>query len=98
MNNIIEKHITKTQKRFKKYCNLILKSKYDRVVAEELIQRYIDARYYNFEVDESIKVFYRRIFDAIKRRAKELIKKNQVKKKLLIIQQIYFNIFSILIL
>ena len=50
MNNIIEKHIIKTQKRFKKYCNLILKSKYDRVIAEELIQRYIDARYYiNFE-------------------------------------------------
>lgn len=83
MNNIIEKHILKTQKRFKKYCNLILKSKYDRVIAEELIQRYIDARYYNFEVDESIKVFYRRIFDAIKRRAAELIKEEPSKKEVI---------------
>ena len=83
MNNITEKHMTKTQRRFKKYCNLILKSKYDRVVAEELIQRYIDARYYNFEVDESIKVFYRRIFDAIKRRAKELIKEEPSKKEII---------------
>ena len=83
MNNIIEKHIIKTQKRFKKYCNLILKSKYDRVIAEELIQRYVDARYYNFEVDESIKVFYRRIFDAIKRRAAELIKEEPSKKEVI---------------
>lgn len=83
MNNIIEKHILKTQKRFKKYCNLILKSKYDRVIAEELIQRYIDARYYNFEVDESIKVFYRRIFDAIKKRAAELIKEEPSKKEVI---------------
>ncbi len=83
MNNIIEKHILKTQKRFKKYCNLILKSKYDRVIAEELIQRYVDARYYNFEVDESIKVFYRRIFDAIKRRAAELIKEEPSKKEVI---------------
>ena len=83
MNNIIEKHIIKTQKRFKKYCNLILKSKYDRVIAEELIQRYIDARYYNFEVDESIKVFYRRIFDSIKKRSLELIKEEPSKKEII---------------
>ena len=83
MNNIIEKHIIKTQKRFKKYCNLILKSKYDRVIAEELIQRYIDARYYNFEVDKSIKVFYRRIFDSIKKRSIELIKEEPSKKEII---------------
>lgn len=83
MNNIIEKHILKTQKRFKKYCNLILKSKYDRVIAEELIARYIDARYYNFEVDESIKIFYRRIFDSIKKRSLELIKATPEKKEII---------------
>lgn len=83
MNNIIEKHILKTQKRFKKYCNLILKSKYDRVIAEELIARYIDARYYNFEVDESIKIFYRRIFDSIKKRSLELIKVTPEKKEII---------------
>lgn len=83
MNNIIEKHISKTQKRFKKYCNLILKSKYDRVIAEELIERYIDARYYNFEVDESIKIFYRRIFDSIKKRSLELIKATPEKKEII---------------
>ena len=93
MNNIIEKHIIKTQKRFKKYCNLILKSKYDRVIAEELIQRYIDARYYNFEVDESIKVFYRRIFDSIKKRSIELIKEEPSKKEFFVYTTDLFQYF-----
>ena len=31
--------------------HIILKSKYDRNVCEELIQTYIDARYYNFGVN-----------------------------------------------
>ena len=83
MNNIIEKHILKTQKRFKKYCNLILNSKYDRVLAEELIASYLDARYYNCEVDESIKIFYRRIFDSIKKRSLELIKATPEKKEII---------------
>lgn len=75
MNNIIETHISKTQKRLKRYCSIILKSKYDRNVCEELIQTYIDARYYNFGVDDKIRVFYRRIYEALKIRANELIKK-----------------------
>ena len=66
MENIIEKHINNTQKKLKKYTSLILKSKYDKEISDELIQTYIDARYYNFGVDSSIKVFYRRIYSALK--------------------------------
>lgn len=74
MNNIVQKHITDTQKRFKKYFSMILKSKYDREVADELIQAYIDARYYNYEVDNNIKIFHRRIYNSIKVKA-EILKK-----------------------
>lgn len=83
MKNIIENHISKTQKRFKKYCNLILKSKYDREICDELIQTYIDARYYNFDVDEKIRVFYRRIYDALKVKSAKLIKKEPRKKEII---------------
>lgn len=80
MNNIVENHIAKTQRRLKKYCNLILRSKYDRKICDELIQTYIDARYYNFNVDDEIKVFYRRIYEALKAKASKLIKSDSSKK------------------
>lgn len=82
MNNIIEKHISKTQKKLKKYCTMILKSKYDRNVADELIQTYIDARYYNYGVDENIRFFYRKIFEALKVKAEKLIKQDKSKKEI----------------
>lgn len=81
MNNIVGNHITQTQKRFKKYCNLILRSKYDRKVCDELIQTYIDARYYNYNVDEEIKIFYRRIFEALKIKAAKLAKEDSSNKE-----------------
>ena len=75
MNNIFEKHINATQKRLKKYMSLILKSRYDKNISEELIQTYIDARYYNYGVDNSIRIFYRRIYDAVKKKSEKLMKK-----------------------
>lgn len=72
MNNIVQKHISDTQKRFKKYFSMILKSKYDREVADELIQAYIDSRYYNYEVYNTIRIFHRRIYEAIKVKAETL--------------------------
>lgn len=75
MNNIFEKYINSTQKRLKKYNSLILKSRYDKTISDELVQAYIDARYYNYDVNPDIKVFYRRIYDTIKRRSEKLIKK-----------------------
>lgn len=82
MNNIIEMHISKTQKRLKNYCSLILKSKYDKHICEELIQTYIEARYYNFDVDDKIRVFYRRIFESLKIKASKLIKEDTHKKEI----------------
>lgn len=75
MNNIFEKHISNTQKRLRKYNSLILKSKYDKEISDELIQSYIEARYYNEGTDEKIRIFYRRIYDVVKKKSEKLIKK-----------------------
>lgn len=72
MNNIVQKHISDTQKRFKKYFSMILKSKYDREIADELIQAYIDSRYYNYGIDNNIRIFHRRIYESIKIKAENL--------------------------
>lgn len=72
MNNILEKHITNTQKRFKKYFAMILKGRYNREIADEFIQSYIEARYYNFGIDSESRVFYRKIYDSIKAKGNEL--------------------------
>lgn len=80
MNNIIEKHINKTEKRLKKYLSIILKSKYDKDIAEGLIQGYIDARYYNYGVDNNIKFFYRRIYSALIEKSNKIFQKNKTKK------------------
>ena len=76
MNNIFEKHISNIQKKFRKYNSLILKSKYNKEYSDELIKTYIEARYYNYNVNQSIRVFYRRIYDALKNKSDILIKKN----------------------
>lgn len=73
MENLIEKHISNTQKKLKKCNSLILKSKYDKYVSDILIQTYIDARYYNFGVDSKVRVFYKRIYKALEKKAEELI-------------------------
>ena len=81
MNNIIEKHISKTAKRLKKYLSIILKSKYNKDIAEELIQTYIDARYYNYGTDNNIKFFYRRIYNSLINKSEELYQKDKTKKE-----------------
>ena len=81
MNNIIEKHISKTSKRLKKYLSIILKSKYDKDFAEELIQTYIDARYYNYGTDNNIKFFYRRIYDSLIKKSEKLFQKNKTRRE-----------------
>lgn len=94
MNNLIDKHIKNTQKKLKKYNSIILKSKNDKEITDELVQTYIDARYYNCDTDETIKTFYKRIYDALKRKSDALIKKEPRKKELidstLAIFQYYF--------
>ena len=77
MDNVFEKHINKTQKRLKKYCSIILKSKYDRDIADELLQTYMDARYYNYGTNDNIKIFYKRIYDALKKKASDMAKKDK---------------------
>ncbi len=93
MNNIVQKHITDTQKRFKKYFSMILKSKYDREVADELIQAYIDSRYYNYGVDNNIRIFHRRIYEAIKVKAETLREELPDKTELIDYTQELFQYF-----
>ncbi len=85
----------KLGKRLKKYCSLILKSKYDREITEDLVETYLEARYLNSGVDEEIKIFYRRIFDALKREAEELVKANKenrekVENHLFVFQYLFY--------
>jgi len=75
MNNIFEKHISNTQKKLKKYNSLILKSKYNKEISDELIQSYIDARYYNEGSDNKNRIFYRRIYNSVKKQSEILMKK-----------------------
>lgn len=99
MENFIKNHINDTQKKLKKYNSLILKSKYDKEISDELIQTYIDARYYNFGVDSKIKIFYRRIYAALKKKSEELIQKEPYKKELilntLLLFQYYFYLDNV---
>lgn len=76
MSDIIKDHISKTEKKFKKYCSMILKQKYDAQTTTELIKTYIDARYYNYFESQSSKIFYKNIQEAIIDRGEELKEKN----------------------
>ena len=69
--------LLKPGKRLRKYSSMILKSKYDRTITDSLIETYIDARYYNSGVDESIKIFYRRVYDALKKKAQKMIEEKK---------------------
>lgn len=82
-NNIIERYINNVQRRLRKYNSMILKSKYDKGISDELIQTYIDARYYNYGTNEKIRFFYRRIYDALLRKGQQLVKKEPRKKELI---------------
>ena len=93
MNNIVEVDIGKVQKRFRKYLSLILKSKYNRAIADELIQTYIDVRYYNYGADNNIKFFYRRIYDALVNKAYKMIEKDKDKMQTIENTVIFFQYF-----
>lgn len=75
MSNIIKDHISRTEKKLKKYCNIILKNKYDAQITTELIKTYIDARYYDYFENRNSKVFYKSIQNAIENRGSELKEK-----------------------
>lgn len=72
MNNVIKSYICKTEKRFKKYFSMILKSKYDVQIATELINTYVEGRYYNYFETTKGKVFYKNIQSAIIRKGRDL--------------------------
>ena len=93
MNNIFEKHISNIQKKFRKYNSLILKSKYNKEYSDELIKTYIEARYYNNNVNQSIRVFYRRIYDALKNKSDILIKNNPKEKEQILDTLSLFNYY-----
>ncbi len=83
MDNIIERHINNVQRRLRKYNSMILKSRYDKWISDELIQTYIDARYYNYGTNEKIRFFYRKIYDALLKKGEKLVKKEPRKKELI---------------
>lgn len=75
MSNIIKNHISKTEKKLKRYCSMILRQKYDFQTTTELIKVYIDGRYYNYFENPRSKIFYKNILDAVADKGEELKKK-----------------------
>ena len=72
---------------------MILKSKYNRAIVDEFLQTYIDARYYNYGTDDSVRFFYRKIYDALVRKAYKLMEKNKDQAQTIENTVIFFQYF-----
>jgi len=81
--NMINQYIEFTETCFQKYLKMILKNKYDKELSTKFIETYIDARYYNYGVNDNQKIFYRKIYSALRIKADELIKEFPEKEKLI---------------
>jgi len=71
----METYINFNKKNFLDYIKMILGSKYDRKIAIEFVNRYVDARYYNYLVNEETKSFSKRIVDSLTAKSKKVIRK-----------------------
>ena len=74
-------YINDVKKRLKRYNSLILKSKYNKEISDKLIQTYVDARYYNYNLNDNLKSFYKKIDDALIKKCEEIIKEDSREKE-----------------
>lgn len=86
--NIMETYINFTQKNILNYLRIILQDKYDKKIAADFTSTYIDARYYNYTVDDSTKVLSKKIFKCLCKKEKNL--KEKFPKKQDIISQTFY--------
>lgn len=86
--NIMETYINFTQKNILSYLRIILQDKYDKKIASELTNTYIDARYYNYTIDDSTKILSKKIFKCLCKK-EERLKEKFPKKQNIIVQTFY---------
>lgn len=71
--NIMAEYITYTKQFLKQFMQEFFKEQYDEDISNEYIQTYIEARYSNYGGNENQRVFYRRIYSALKKAEEKLI-------------------------
>lgn len=82
--NIMAEYIEYTKKFLKEFMQEFFKEQYNKEVSNEYIETYIDARYSNYGGNENQRVFYRRIYSALKKTEENLIyNQNDEKHKII---------------
>ena len=95
--NIMAEYIDYTKKFLEKFMKEFFKDEYDEEISNEYIETYIEARYNNYGGNENQRVFYRRIYSALKK-SEERLKYNQDEEKHKLIKnmlEVYQYIFYI---
>lgn len=78
--NIMAEYIEYTKKFLREFMEEFFKEQYDKEITDEYIETYIEARYNNYGGNENQRVFYRRIYSALKK-AEEKLEYNQDEEK-----------------
>lgn len=70
--NIMTEYLEYTKKFLASFVKEIFRDKIIPEAAEEYLTTYMDARYYNYDVDEKQRVFYRRVYSALTEKNEDL--------------------------
>lgn len=79
--NFFADYVEANRKTIYKYLKFIFKKEYNQEVAEEYVENYINARYYNLSYKENNRVFYLRIKESLLKVMQQLLEKNEAEKK-----------------
>ena len=95
--NIMAEYIAYTKQFIKQFMQEFFKEQYDEDISNEYIETYIEARYSNYGGNENQRVFYRRIYSALKKAEERLLynqyeENHQLIKNMLDIYQYIFYI------
>ena len=71
--NIMAEYTEHTRKFLRTFMQEFFKEQYDKDITNEYIETYIEARYNNYGGNENQRVFYRRIYSALKKSEEKLI-------------------------
>lgn len=71
--NIMAEYTEHTRKFLREFMKEFFKEQYDKDIVNEYIETYIEARYNNYGGNENQRVFYRRIYSALKKSEEKLI-------------------------
>lgn len=78
--NIMAEYVEYTKKFLSNFMQEFFREQYDKTISNEYIETYIEARYNNYGGNENQRVFYRRIYSALKK-SEEKLKYNESKEK-----------------